>query len=204
MPIRTCLGSLRNLVAALLLVACSDDGRDDRAMCSAPGQLAAYDLAYDWSEQGAGDAAALRDVEGDAASCAKRPLAAASRAIDSLGRNDRLSPTGMRRRARGSPPNPESCSAQAVLLELAIKRRAADAQLPHGAGHVAARALQRGLDREALELAEFHRTFHQDTHRIELVFLARRGEVILRSVLVETREVVEVLNSGDGLGRRDG
>ena len=55
---------------------------------------------------------------------------------------------------------PSQASAQTVLLELAIKRRAADAQLPHRPGHVAPGALQRCFDRKALELAEFHWAFH--------------------------------------------
>ena len=42
-----------------------------------------------------------------------------------------------------------------------------------------------------------------NSYRIELVLLAGRREVVLRGVLIETREVVEVLNCGNRLWRRN-
>jgi hypothetical protein len=59
-----------SLVAATLLIACGVEERDERSMCMAPAQLAAYDTAYELVEPG-GDTTALRLVASqDEASCA--------------------------------------------------------------------------------------------------------------------------------------
>lgn len=79
MSISAALSTLRSVLAASLLVACAAQRGDDRVACDDADQLAAYDLAYDWSEQGAcegeecktGSASALWQVESPkAASCA--------------------------------------------------------------------------------------------------------------------------------------
>src|SRR5262245_31266754 len=77
-------------------------------------------------------------------------------------------------------------SAQAVLLELAIQRGAADAELSHGSCHVAARALQSSFDGEALELTELHGPLHQHAHWVVLVHLGTgRRQVVAGRALVE-------------------
>jgi hypothetical protein len=78
------LFSLNTVLAASLLVGCADAARDERSMCTTPEHLAAYELAYGWSEESSDaddlDASGLREVESaELASCALSGTRAALR-----------------------------------------------------------------------------------------------------------------------------